>query len=923
MADKKTITLTKGLIKLPDGTYIAPYTDTKGALDICDIGQSLMVDETEGLRRRLNGSIVHIDNHTQPFANKLKQIKTAYPNLFCTETEWSTIKNSNTLGQVGKFVFQENQITNYTYNATTAGTLTKENGIVSGFSTENYLKFPTNFQPGTANWEMVFKIKTVDTAVEGQQIIMAIGNGNTAETRYATRIYINDCSTFGISVTYNGTAWDINTDGATEGSVGTYNLLLNTVYYIKFAYDGNSYQLSYSLDGEEYITDINVPSTTPMFNSCTQSLIGAWMSTNPTGPFLGSIDLNESYININGERWWNGVTTSITEPYVRLPRVVCMQGTLDFTNIDEFCTTHSRRLVAQKKPTAANTHWYRWYSDGWLEQGGRVLQNGATNANWTDYTITMPKTYKDVYYNVVVMTGHENNTDSPSVYNQTTSSFMCQPYNNQGTAQWSTWGWSTIPKATDANLTGEYIEPQFPYFIQIATGSYTTTSVRNDWEIINPYTIFDYKYSYSPVNNASWLISDMQSNLRSAYPYAYEALCVELNNSIQTNETVILPSGGKYTKHLQTVTYDPAKITQVGSPTITDNGIMTVSNTANHIKFNISNITSLSTSNNFSLKFKFKFSPNKSLVSTFNTNATPNALQINCLDTKVETSLSFTNSTWDVIKETNYNFIEGNWYSLRFSFDNRIGYKLEIAEEQEIFFTDWHINNLERITPASNFLLFGGMYGASGAVIDLKTIVFRYSDNTKDYQLTCIKYDELVWDKSEHVPTSTDYDKKFIVDRVNETFRLPLKVDRELNNGENIYYFVGDVAQNTSLIDIGRLTESLAKKVDRVDFDMYSTNRYIVATYSNGWNWWRKWSDGWVEQGGYISASTSTGQVNNLLVKMKNANYNINITPVVSTWSGGLSSVFGLTTTSFQLWTSDDSSFNSCPVIWEVKGYMA
>ena len=97
----------------------------------------------------------------------------------------------------------------------------------------------------------------------------------------------------------------------------------------------------------------------------------------------------------------------------------------------------------------------------------------------------------------------------------------------------------------------------------------------------------------------------------------------------------------------------------------------------------------------------------------------------------------------------------------------------------------------------------------------------------------------------------------------------------------------------------------------------------IYTIYSSGWNWWRKWSDGWVEQGGYISASTSTGQVNNLLVKMKNANYNINITAISSSWTGGLNSVHALTTTSFQLWTSDDSSFNSCPVIWEVKGWMA
>ena len=91
MADKKTITLTKGLIKLPDGTYIAPYTDTKGAFEIGDIGQSSFVDESEGLRRRLNGSIVHINESTQPFLDKLKIIRQHYPKLFCTEERWQHI----------------------------------------------------------------------------------------------------------------------------------------------------------------------------------------------------------------------------------------------------------------------------------------------------------------------------------------------------------------------------------------------------------------------------------------------------------------------------------------------------------------------------------------------------------------------------------------------------------------------------------------------------------------------------------------------------------------------------------------------------------------------------------------------------------------------------------------------------------------
>lgn len=85
-------------------------------------------------------------------------------------------------------------------------------------------------------------------------------------------------------------------------------------------------------------------------------------------------------------------------------------------------------------------------------------------------------------------------------------------------------------------------------------------------------------------------------------------------------------------------------------------------------------------------------------------------------------------------------------------------------------------------------------------------------------------------------------------------------------------------------------------------------------------NWFRIYADGWVEQGGYIAATTSTAQVNSLIIEMANTDYHLDITAIASTWTGGLNSVFNITTTGFQVWTSDDSSFNSCPALWIAKG---
>ena len=98
---------------------------------------------------------------------------------------------------------------------------------------------------------------------------------------------------------------------------------------------------------------------------------------------------------------------------------------------------------------------------------------------------------------------------------------------------------------------------------------------------------------------------------------------------------------------------------------------------------------------------------------------------------------------------------------------------------------------------------------------------------------------------------------------------------------------------------------------------------FVVESYSNGTEWYRIYKSGWIEQGGYIGQTTSTSQVNKFHKEMKDTNYHINITAVVNGWSGGLNSVFDLTTTSFKIWTSDDSTFNSCPIKWEVKGFKA
>jgi hypothetical protein len=115
-----------GLVKSLDGNKIKLYRSLKdgnvghlvsepnwweevnlggSGLEVCDIGMSLFVDETKGLRRWLNGQIVAINQNTQGFLTRLKKIVALYPSLLTTEENWQAAKTLSAFGQVGKFVF--------------------------------------------------------------------------------------------------------------------------------------------------------------------------------------------------------------------------------------------------------------------------------------------------------------------------------------------------------------------------------------------------------------------------------------------------------------------------------------------------------------------------------------------------------------------------------------------------------------------------------------------------------------------------------------------------------------------------------------------------------------------------------------------------------------------------------------------------
>ncbi len=72
----------------------------------------------------------------------------------------------------------------------------------------------------------------------------------------------------------------------------------------------------------------------------------------------------------------------------------------------------------------------------------------------------------------------------------------------------------------------------------------------------------------------------------------------------------------------------------------------------------------------------------------------------------------------------------------------------------------------------------------------------------------------------------------------------------------SLYYYIGDTLQNAQLVNVARIEETL---VNKADTDLSNcTKPYVTETYRNGTEWYRIYSDGWIEQGGWSGSATVT-----------------------------------------------------------------
>lgn len=177
----------------------------------------------------------------------------------------------------------------YNFNVVGSPTITDQ-GVASGFSTSNHLQmssYPTN----VLSFEILIKFQTGSFTGTWQAIT---GQTTTNITNPQLGISTSNNLSFGLPV-----------EAGNWGTSISYPIAENTTYWVKMTWDGTQKEMLISTDGETY-TSAGVESQSTAY----------WVEPLQFGsdlgvtPFLGSIDLTETYININGQRWWDALTAT-------------------------------------------------------------------------------------------------------------------------------------------------------------------------------------------------------------------------------------------------------------------------------------------------------------------------------------------------------------------------------------------------------------------------------------------------------------------------------------------------------------------------------------------------------------------------------------------------------------------------------------
>jgi hypothetical protein len=167
------------------------------------------------------------------------------------------------------------------------GTPTNNNGIISNFTTTNYLD-------------------VIDGRKDNAEYVVCFTTGSATVSRTQSIATAQDWFTVEIPAD----SWSLcSYNWQTKANVDLFTAQANTTYWLKIQTSGTSKTYSYSTNGSTYTQVASFSDSTVSTSANYPYRLGNHSSHSLLGrAFAGSINLNECYIKVNGSLVWSGMS---------------------------------------------------------------------------------------------------------------------------------------------------------------------------------------------------------------------------------------------------------------------------------------------------------------------------------------------------------------------------------------------------------------------------------------------------------------------------------------------------------------------------------------------------------------------------------------------------------------------------------------
>ena len=362
---------------------------------------------------------------------------------------------------------------------------------------------------------------------------------------------------------------------------------------------------------------------------------------------------------------------------------------------------------------------------------------------------------------------------------------------------------------------------QYPYFIQVATGSEESVDVSTEIQLNNPFFFGMHIWSDTAISNASWLINNDSYHSGATYVDFYNWILENTNAgkenfSSGTAYAFMDTAGTGYHFWLST------SIPHVGQ--------VVYDRAAGHVFKKLGTVAT-ATNDGFTFTSKSGINYTTTRDNTYDDNNFINDYDyvINTTDTTfrlpIRTSDDFVVESYDS---------NGNWYKLYKSGWCEQGGEIPTDNTTKVYF-----HKKFKTLPSNVFIAYNNTASDSAAAVSYLSAVTRTSEYFTISGSSLPRYWEAKGQGADTLTSKT-------------------------------YFYVGETIQDANVINAaGVLTDVATLK----GYD------YVVESYVDGTNWYRIYKSGWIEQGGELaSVNQDTTTSVSLLKPYSNADYNVLIT---------------------------------------------